>query len=66
MDRDVGAKKEKTTENKLLNSENQAGTDWFTTLATIERAKTLRRETQEARKGKPITFSGTGRWSPSG
>ncbi len=45
----------------LLDPERKAGADWFTKLVRVERAKAFRREAQTARKGKPITFSGTGR-----
>lgn len=51
-------------EMELLNSERNAGTDWFTKLATVEKAKALRREAQKARKGKRMAFPVSGSWSP--
>lgn len=50
-------------EKDLLDPERGAGADWFTKLATVERAKALRLAAQKARKGKPITFSKPGGWS---
>ena len=38
---------------------HKIGADWFTKLATAEKAKAVRREAQKARKGKPLTFSDT-------
>ena len=52
-------------EDALLNPERYAGTDWFTKLVIVERAKTFRREAQKARKGKPVTFSEADRWPQS-
>lgn len=50
-------------EKDLLDRERGANADWFTKIAKVERAKTLRREAQKAREGKPITFSEPGGWS---
>ena len=65
MDKNVETKETRRIEDELLNPEHKAGTDWFTKLATVERAKAIRREAQKARKGKPITFSGHTGWSRS-
>ena len=64
MDKDIVAGKDAEMEKELLNSEHKAGTDWFTKLATVEKAKAFRREAQEARKGKRIAFPVSGSWSP--
>ena len=61
MEKDIDTEQDNNTENELLNPEGKNGYDWFTKLATVERARAVRRETQKARKGKPITFSETGR-----
>ena len=65
MDKNVDRGEKNHIENELLNPEHKAGTDWFTKLATVEKAKAIRREAQKARKGKPITFSGHNGWSRS-
>ena len=64
MDKDIVTGNDAEIEKELLNSEHKAGTDWFTKLATVERAKALRREAQKARESKPITSPGPGSWSP--
>ena len=66
MDKDIVAGKDAEMEKELLNSEHKAGTDWFTKLATVEKAKAFRREAQEARKGKSMTSAQRGNWSNSG
>ena len=66
MEKDINAEQDHNMENELLNPDHEAGSDWFTKLATVERARAVRRETQKARKGKPITFSGTGHRSLRG
>ena len=58
--------KEDTTGNDLLNPDHKSAADWFTKLATVERAKALRRESQKARKGKRLTFSKHRGWSQFG
>lgn len=62
MDNDMAAKENDRIEKDLLGPERNAGDGWFTKLATVERAKALRREAQKAREGKPITFSKPGDW----
>ena len=66
MDNDTAAKEKDRLEKDLLSPERNAGDDWFTKLATVERAKALRREAQKAREGKPITFSKPGDWPRAG
>ena len=66
MDKDFGAGKDEKTERELLNSEHKAGTDWYTKLTTVEKAKAFRREAQEARNGKSTTSAQRGNWSNSG
>ena len=65
MDKDIAAGRDEKMERELLNSEHNAGTDWYTKLATVENAKAIRREAQEARKGKSMTAR-RGHWSNSG
>ena len=64
MEREAVAQNQETAESKLLDPDRKDG--WFTKLARVERAKALRREAQKARAGKPLTASGTVRWSQSG
>lgn len=66
MDNDTAAKENDRIEKDLLGLERNAGDDWFTKLATVERAKALRREAQKAREDKPITFSKPGDWPRAG
>ena len=63
MEKDTPIKRGTSIEDELLNPDREAGSDWFTKLATVERAKAVRRETQKARKGKPITLPGNGGWA---
>ena len=56
-------RKDNVVVDELLNPEGNAGANWFTKLATVERAKAFRRESQKARKGKPVSVNMTGRWS---
>ena len=58
-------RKDDTIVDELLNPGSNAGTDWFTKLAKVERAKAVRRESQKARKRKPVSVNMTGRWSGS-
>ena len=64
MDGDAITQRQETVESQLLDPDRKD--DWFTKLARVERAKALRRETQKARKGKPLTASEAGRWSHGG
>ena len=64
-DRGLNTREKAHIEDQLLNPEYKAGTDWFTKLATVERAKAIRREAQKARRGKPITFSSHLGWPRS-
>ncbi|MYB50150.1 MAG: hypothetical protein F4X72_12950 [Dehalococcoidia bacterium] len=64
MDKDVVTGRDEEMEEELLTSEQNTGTDWFTKLATVEKAKAIRREAQKARKGKRIAFPVSGSWSP--
>lgn len=66
MDNDTAAKEKDRLEKDLLDPGHNAGADWFTKLATVERAKALRREAQKAREGNPITFSKPGDWPRAG
>ncbi len=66
MEKDIVDGKGADMEEELLNSEHKAGTDWYTKLATVEKAKAFRREAQEARKGKSMTSAQRGNWSDSG
>ena len=66
MDNDTAAKENDRIEKDLLGPERNAGDDWFTKLATVERAKALRREAQKARERKPITSSKPGDWPREG
>ena len=63
MEKDINAEQDHNMENELLNPDSEVESDWHTKLATVERAKAVRRESQKARKGKPMTFPGTGGWT---
>ena len=56
-------RKDNTVVDELLDPEDNSGSDWFTKLAKVERAKAFRREGQKARKRKPIPTNVIGRWS---
>ena len=68
MDKSVDRTEKNHIENELLNPEHKAGTDWFTKLVTVEKAKAIRREAQRPGKASrlrsPDITVGRGQVSP--
>lgn len=59
MEEKMAGENGRTAGDDLPRPNHKIGADWFTKLATAEKAKAVRRETQKARKGKRLTFSDT-------
>ena len=57
MENDMAEEREDGREPALPSPDPRLGIDWHTKMVRIENAKAIRRETQKARKGKPVAFS---------